>query len=1041
MSQKISITKNLIIGLGGTGMRAVLQTKARCKSIWTTIPNCIQFATIDTDVLPDKFPAPLTKQDLVDDHYYVKVQNPTTLVRSHEEIENSIPVNNRKLLDPFDEGAGQVRSRGRLALSSHRSEIEAFITNKFNGLKNFKQDERFDIKSDKTNVFVITSFAGGTGAGMFADIQYLIRDAAHATSATISLQLIFLLPEIYQGLPATKFINVNTYASFLECEFLAGQFLDKSFTKARENGFDLPFLGGNRKVEIGEDFYDILIPVDGRGSVGFDDANQLADFIGKSLFASMGGVGTDGKSSWNNANPLIRSANQIGGFKGYSYYRTMGMGYSELYYDKKGMTEFVINELIKNITNKLISNDNEKLLIDKENKRYIWDDFNDTYLNEKGDKNDLIDKVFNLSNIKDLKSEAFFEVNTRKENTASDLKNWLIDKDKTDNSLFSEVSKKNTIGIYETIKKALYSIDKDNKTDGYLSKISEYGIGGLLRFVKQVKDHINYVIDELKVEVLVHEGKIPSQKKTVDTKISNDLDNAVRKSSGIFASDKHRKDVVQEIINEKNKNRKEEFNRLRKKEGVDLLIKILGFIEKEILPVLKSIDNNIEYSHTNSSNKFKFFRDNSEKQLPFEVYMHGELIKKKKNKEFNSIEDFEKGYEGICKLIEAEIVKMFESKKMLKDVELQGKFFEHFKNNENAPHIPSKYEIPIDMAIEKYYLEIGTDDEDEVSNEIKEKYNELIEKALKKCHVLYEIDESLAKSPNLDQQYYQLWALPSMELKTKKEDIQNVAKDDEINNLFYKINKTSVSGIKQKQIIVSYDNERYMFIKMQYAAPINALKRIKIYEEEFKFKYLNNLKSDRGSTSVISPFITKQIEDAIRSADFSLVNDKNEISSLKHKALKIWVYGLMTGIISRDQSWNYQYFVGTKYVSFSHERKIKDRSEAFELITTKGELRKEISKSINDYWENSRKDNTWNEKVKEFTDRVREISDDLNNMSKSKGRDQVANAWHSKYSLLNLNQKTIDSQGYEDTKALIDKEEGFIINEINITQSDFTTEY
>lgn len=1040
MSQKISITRNLIIGLGGTGMRAVLQTKARCKSIWPVIPNCIQFALLDTDVLPSKLPAPLTAQDLVDDHYYVVVPNPASLVRTHEEIENSIPVNNRKLLDPFDEGAGQVRSRGRLALSSHYSEIKKFITNKFNDITNFKQDERFDIKSNKINVFVITSFAGGTGAGMYTDMQYLIRDVAKSKATNISLQLIFLLPEIYQGYPSTNFISVNTYASLLECELLAGQFLDKSFTKVRENGLELAYLGDKKTVNLSDEFYDIFIPVDGRGSVGFDDANQLADFIGKSLFASMGGVGGDSKSSWNNAIQQIKNANQIGGFKD-SYYRTMGMGYSELYYDKKGMTEFVINELIKNITNKLISNDNEKLLIDKENKRYIWDDFNDTYLNEKGDKNDLIDKVFNLSNIKDLKSEAFFEVNTRKENTASDLKNWLIDKDKTDNSLFSEVSKKNTIGIYETIKKALYSIDKDNKTDGYLSKISEYGIGGLLRFVKEVKGHINYVIDELKVEVVVHEGKIPSLKKIVETKISNDLDIAVRKSSGIFTSDKHRKDVVQEIINEKNKNRKEEFNKLRKKEGVDLLLKILGFIEKEILPVLKSIENNIEYSHTNSSNKFKFFRDNSEKQLPFEVYMHGELIKKQKNKEFNSIEDFEKGYEGICKLIEAEIVKMFESKKMLKDVELQGKFLEHFKNNENAPHIPSKYEIPIDLAIEKYYLEIGTDDEDEVSNEVKDKYNELIEKALKKCHVLYEIDDALANGPNMHQQYFQLWALPSMELKTKKEEIEKLSTDDVVNNLYYKINRANASGREQKQIIVSYDNERYMFVKMQYAAPVNALKRIRTYEEEFKFKYLNSLKSDRGSTSVISPFITKQIEDAIRSTDFSLVNNKNEISSLKHKALKIWVYGLMTGIISRDQSWNYQYFVGTKYVSFSHERKIKDRSEAFELITTKGELRKEISKSINDYWENSRKDNTWNEKVKEFTDRVREISDDLNNMSKSKGRDQVANAWHSKYSLLNLNQKTIDSQGYEDTKALIDKEEGFIINEINITQSDFTTEY
>ena len=475
MSQKITVSRNLIIGLGGTGMRAVMQTKARCKQMWGTIPNCVQFLFFDTDKMSRDFPSPLVKSDLDNDYFRMEVPDPPSIVKNHPEIKNSIPVRNIKHMGNFNSGAGQIRSRGRLALVANYQQIKDAVENKFTNITNYALDDRFDLVEAKdVNVYVITSFAGGTGSGMFVDMNYIIRAVASSINTQLNMQLIFLLPEIYRGLPTVNFINVNTYAALLECEYLA-QPSNAKLEIVRESEFILPYMSGlNNIVNKESKFYDIVIPVDGVSNiVSYTDANELADFLGKSLFTTLGAVGGAGISIWNNALIAIANANQMGGAVNGKYFRTMGMGYSELYYDRRGMLKCAVNELISSATQELLLGGNVKNKI-KEKEVFIWEDFINKELNERMHNNEVIDKILDLKKIKDLTAEAFSSVNTKKENTVSDMRKWIQDSYIRDKKANEEEAKKNSEAKLNEI--------KDKINNEYITKIDKYGINGLIEF-------------------------------------------------------------------------------------------------------------------------------------------------------------------------------------------------------------------------------------------------------------------------------------------------------------------------------------------------------------------------------------------------------------------------------------------------------------------------------------------------------------------------------------------------------------------------------
>ena len=210
----------LIIGIGGTGMKVLTRVKTELLADSTRggIPNCIRLLAIDT------VSGNIAGEHVSDDQNQISL-DPIEFVflggdmlglssdMSHDkypqikswfdanEIKNYLPTPSFNMIL----GAGQVRPFGRLAvfndLLNHpeRSRL-------FNSINNAIKDICSESNELSTlNVFVVASFAGGTGAGMFIDVSWLIRQIAEQdVDLDTNIKGLFVLPEAFGGIPGTS---------------------------------------------------------------------------------------------------------------------------------------------------------------------------------------------------------------------------------------------------------------------------------------------------------------------------------------------------------------------------------------------------------------------------------------------------------------------------------------------------------------------------------------------------------------------------------------------------------------------------------------------------------------------------------------------------------------------------------------------------------------------------------------------------------------------------------------------------------------------
>jgi len=129
-------------------------------------------------------------------------------------------------------GAGTHRQIGRMAFFLHHRDIRRQITEYLKGMRAFAQtnpvavfrDRPGEVDKAHMEVVIVTSLAGGTGAGMFIDTAYLINDilrkerTLHGVDTHVSL--IAILPSVFaEDNPnyRDRFLQ-NGYAALLEME-------------------------------------------------------------------------------------------------------------------------------------------------------------------------------------------------------------------------------------------------------------------------------------------------------------------------------------------------------------------------------------------------------------------------------------------------------------------------------------------------------------------------------------------------------------------------------------------------------------------------------------------------------------------------------------------------------------------------------------------------------------------------------------------------------------------------------------------------------
>lgn len=232
---------SLVIGLGGTGKRALTHLKRRIYDTYrrSDLP-WIRLLSIDTDDATVNNP-PVISQ-LTGEHMQLGNTEQRIIDQSDtpKVISNLDAPENRHIKQWYPDpdgsvdfpkaarGSGQVRMFGRIGLYKGEN-----LHTVYRWLQQAGQEvsdpaawdefSGFAIEPSLQFVYVVCSLCGGTGSGMFLDVAYMLRKIVGVEPSTRRFIGMFVLPEVYEPVVENQHIKriyANTYAALRELDYL-----------------------------------------------------------------------------------------------------------------------------------------------------------------------------------------------------------------------------------------------------------------------------------------------------------------------------------------------------------------------------------------------------------------------------------------------------------------------------------------------------------------------------------------------------------------------------------------------------------------------------------------------------------------------------------------------------------------------------------------------------------------------------------------------------------------------------------------------------
>lgn len=267
----------LIIGLGGTGADALLNTKyvlhRKLKyPHGKGKPGRLAYLAIDTDAsdletkrVGDTRLSPGETCDITEPDLKAFMANHSLIPKAYmrDWLSNGIP----PLATAF--GASGIRQYGRFMLISKAELVAAKITEAVNSIwsEGKENGEGFLPENDKVNVYILTGIGGGTGSGTFLDVAYMVREIITKQMGMglhLRVRGVIFLPEVNACKVKTEkvraYLPVNGYAALKELDFWMNpergrnfrqQYTDLMAVDTNETPFEVCFMvspnGGNEE--------------------------------------------------------------------------------------------------------------------------------------------------------------------------------------------------------------------------------------------------------------------------------------------------------------------------------------------------------------------------------------------------------------------------------------------------------------------------------------------------------------------------------------------------------------------------------------------------------------------------------------------------------------------------------------------------------------------------------------------------------------------------------------------------------------------------
>lgn len=388
------LRRSLFIGLGGTGLNSILQTKKRIIETYGEVPPMIGFLVIDTD--QNAFNKTLKSK--LEEHgdigldnsekCILNVPNPMAIYNGQKHLFGWMPEENLTAMTSISFGAGQVRTTGRFASFCNFKELNDTISQKITGICNAQiiNNSKYQLANKNVEIHMAFSFAGGTGSGIFIDVAYIIRDLIERNYAALHCKMFGygILPGVFVEMGGSGAgmarVKPNGYGALKDVDYLM-------HLKPSSPNFEIDY-GDGRIIKTNQRPFDTLMLIDNKDQSGniYDNVGDLAELVSLSL--AMGGseVSSDLQSVMDNV-----VVNINGGMMDVENKKAWasGLGVCEIYFDGNKLGNIYAEKVINGLVREGILN----TCGDNNNKVNAWIDT--LKIRENNGKDDVLDKLLN----------------------------------------------------------------------------------------------------------------------------------------------------------------------------------------------------------------------------------------------------------------------------------------------------------------------------------------------------------------------------------------------------------------------------------------------------------------------------------------------------------------------------------------------------------------------------------------------------------------------------------------------------------------------
>lgn len=377
------LRRTLLIGLGGTGFKAILNAKKMFYENYGEIPSMIGFLGIDTD-RPGLENAFVTAKDGTkisfnkSEQLCICVDEPRDIYEHN--LSNSLfdwlPKANVDGLQTLTIGAGQMRSNGRFAITVNEKVVEQFISRKLSEVNNAfsLDDSKYGLLGTETEVHMVFSLGGGTGSGTFLNTAYLIKRLLPQVKLSGYAVLSDVFRTMVSGAMSAR-VRANGKGAIMDLDYLAH--LDATSEPVEVKWF-------HQTDKVKERPFSAFYCIDNRNENNdvFADVTPICQMISLAIVTSVGELGVTLDSISDNVSKLISDGTMdIKNKKAW----VAGFGCAEIVFDGERLAKIYSHKACIQLINKMLNGgcDDPAIIANS------W--FDDACIRENHGKDDVID--------------------------------------------------------------------------------------------------------------------------------------------------------------------------------------------------------------------------------------------------------------------------------------------------------------------------------------------------------------------------------------------------------------------------------------------------------------------------------------------------------------------------------------------------------------------------------------------------------------------------------------------------------------------------